>query len=56
MINALSLLVMLGGVLMFVVGLHQWSERPDTERVPLVPWLDRDEEFWVDDEEYERED
>lgn len=50
LLNALSLVAMLAGAVTFVVCLHRWSASDDRgER--LVPWLDRDEEWWMDDEE-----
>lgn len=50
LLSALELLAPLAGVLAFGVGMHRWASSGDRgER--LVPWLDRDEEFWCDDEE-----
>jgi hypothetical protein len=49
-INVLEILALLAGACVFVGCLHQWSESGDRHE-PLVPWLDRDEEFWCEDDE-----
>ncbi len=50
MINVLELLTLLAGAVAFWVGVHRWASSGDRgER--LVPWLDRDEEFWCGDED-----
>ncbi len=52
LLNALSLVALLAGAVTFVWALHRWSESDDRgER--LVPWLDRDEEWWMDDSDEE---